>query len=77
EGDFIEVHVDCPVSECEKRDPKGLYKKARNGEIKGFTGIDAPYESPNSPELVLHTDQADVNECSEQLVSFLEEKGWI
>ncbi|MGI8315208.1 adenylyl-sulfate kinase [Halobacillus mangrovi] len=77
EGDFIEVHVDCPIEECEKRDPKGLYQKARNGEIKGFTGIDAPYESPRSSELTLHTDQADVNECALQLVSFLEDKGWV
>ncbi|ARI77395.1 adenylyl-sulfate kinase [Halobacillus mangrovi] len=76
-GDFIEVHVDCPIEECEKRDPKGLYQKARNGEINGFTGIDAPYESPSSSELTLHTDRADVNECALQLVSLLEDKGWI
>ena len=50
---FVEVHVDTPIEECERRDPKGLYAKARAGEIKGFTGIDDPYEAPTSPELVL------------------------
>ena len=49
EGDFIEVHVDCPLEECEKRDVKGLYKKARAGEIPEFTGISAPYEAPRMP----------------------------
>ncbi|MBH0229464.1 adenylyl-sulfate kinase [Halobacillus yeomjeoni] len=76
-GDFVEVHVDCPIDECEKRDPKGLYKKARKGEIKGFTGVDAPYEKPDSPEIVLHSDRYDEEECARQLVSFLESKGWI
>ncbi|TVQ87913.1 MAG: adenylyl-sulfate kinase [Chromatiaceae bacterium] len=53
-GDFIEVFVDTPLAICEQRDPKGLYKKARAGEIKHFTGIDDPYETPESPELVIH-----------------------
>lgn len=53
--DFIEVYVDCPLDEAEKRDPKGLYKKARAGQIKNFTGIDDPYEAPEQPELVLKT----------------------
>lgn len=54
---FIEVHVDCSLAEAEKRDPKGLYKRARAGEIKNFTGIDDPYEPPVNPEIHLHTDQ--------------------
>ena len=52
-GDFVEVHIDCPVEECERRDPKGLYKKARAGEITGFTGVDDPYEAPTAAELVV------------------------
>ena len=54
-GDFIEVYVDCPVEVCEQRDVKGLYKKARAGEIKEFTGISAPYEAPTKPELMIDT----------------------
>lgn len=54
-NDFIEIHVDCPVDVCEERDPKGLYKKVRAGEIKNFTGIDAPYEAPEKPEVVIDT----------------------
>lgn len=60
--DFIEVHVDCALSEAERRDPKGLYKKARAGEIKNFTGIDDPYEAPEKPEIHLHTDQMSLEE---------------
>ena len=56
---FVEVFVDTPIEECERRDPKGLYAKARAGEIKGFTGIDDPYEAPRSPELVLRPDDGD------------------
>jgi bifunctional enzyme CysN/CysC len=58
---FIEVHVDTDVEECARRDPKGLYAKARAGEIKGFTGVDAPYESPERPELHIDTAQVDVS----------------
>jgi len=60
---FIEVFVDTPLELCEQRDPKGLYKKARAGEIKGFTGIDDPYEAPDKPELTLETAEASVDEC--------------
>lgn len=77
EGDFIEVFVDCPLEECEKRDRKGLYEKARSGEIKGFTGIDAPYEAPTSPELVLHTHERDIETCANQVIDYLDEKGWV
>ena len=72
---FIEVFVDCPLEVCESRDPKGLYKKARAGELKGFTGIDAPYEAPQSPELVVNTNELDVAACTEQVISYLMEHG--
>jgi adenylylsulfate kinase len=60
--DFIEVFVNAPLEVCEQRDPKSLYKKARAGEIKGFTGIDAPYEAPEDPEVTVHTDRQTLNE---------------
>jgi adenylylsulfate kinase len=72
---FIEVYVDCPLDEAEKRDPKGLYKKARAGQIKGFTGIDDPYEEPTNPELHLRTDQLSVPESVAKLVEMLEARG--
>ncbi|MFZ3577473.1 adenylyl-sulfate kinase [Virgibacillus sp. DJP39] len=75
--EFLEVHVDCPLAACERRDPKGLYKKARNGEIKEFTGIDSPYEAPNSPELVIKSDQFNEEECADQIISVLKEMQWI
>ena len=59
-GDFLEVFVDCPVEVCEQRDPKGIYRKARQGEIAQFTGVSAPYEIPLNPEVTLHTDREDV-----------------
>ncbi|XP_074848085.1 bifunctional 3'-phosphoadenosine 5'-phosphosulfate synthase 1 isoform X2 [Carettochelys insculpta] len=71
---FFEVFVDAPLHVCEKRDVKGLYKKARAGEIKGFTGIDSEYEKPEAPELVLKTDSCDVNECIQQVVELLQER---
>lgn len=77
EGRFIEVFVDCPLEECEKRDPKGLFKKARAGEIKEFTGISAPYEAPEKPELVIKTAEFSVEECALAVVAYLEEKGII
>ena len=77
EGDFIEVLVDCPVEVCERRDVKGLYKKARAGEIPEFTGISAPYEAPLSPEMTVHTDRHSEEECLNQLVQFLEKKGFV
>ncbi|WP_409291553.1 adenylyl-sulfate kinase [Peribacillus sp. SCS-37] len=63
EGEFIEVFVDCPLAECERRDPKQLYVKARRGEIKDFTGIDSPYEAPHSPEIILASDTLSVAEA--------------
>lgn len=74
DGEFIEVFVSCPVEECEKRDVKGLYKKAREGIIKGFTGIDDPYEEPVNPEIVVKTDKNSIEECANQILSYLESK---
>ena len=69
--DFIEVFVDCPLQEAEKRDPKGLYKKARAGEIKNFTGIDDPYEAPENPEIHLQTDRTTLEEEVDTIINFL------
>ena len=68
---FIEVFVDCALAEAEKRDPKGLYKKARAGEIKNFTGIDDPYEAPENAEIHLHTDQMSLQEEVDLLLEYL------
>lgn len=72
--DFIEVFVDTPIEICEQRDPKGLYKKARAGEIKGFTGIDAPYEAPLKPEVHLAGERP-VEELADQVIEFLKTNG--
>ncbi|MCI1576851.1 MAG: adenylyl-sulfate kinase [Weizmannia coagulans] len=77
DNEFVEIYVNCPLEECEQRDPKGLYKKARNGEIQNFTGIDAPYEAPEHPELVVETDKQPLEQAVEQVIRFLEEKGYI
>lgn len=74
---FIEVYVNCPIDEAEKRDPKGLYKKARAGEIKGFTGIDDPYEEPVKAEIELRTDQLSVAESVQVLLDELEKRGML
>jgi adenylylsulfate kinase len=71
DGSFAEVYVDCPVDLCETRDPKGMYKKARDGVIKEFTGISAPYEAPEHPEIHLRTDQYTVGECIDQILEYL------
>jgi bifunctional enzyme CysN/CysC len=72
EGEFVEVFVDTPLAECERRDPKGLYRKARAGEIRNFTGIDSPYETPMAPDVHLHTDMQSLEEMVEQLVRALQ-----
>ena len=77
EGDFVEAFVDCPLDICEQRDPKGLYKKARAGEIPEFTGISAPYEAPDNPEITLKTGAMSKEETLRALVEFLEKKGYI
>ena len=74
---FVEVHVDCALAEAEKRDPKGLYKKARAGEIKNFTGIDDPYEAPVKPEIHLHTDQMTLEEEVAIVIDYLVDNGII
>ncbi|MBN2105296.1 adenylyl-sulfate kinase [bacterium] len=71
-GRFIEIFCQCALDECEKRDPKGLYKKARAGEIKQFTGIDAPYEAPEAPEIVIETDKLTLAESVDHVLAFLE-----
>ncbi len=76
-GDFLEVHVSADVETCEKRDVKGLYKKARAGEIPNFTGISAPYEAPEKPELVMDTAAQSVAESVAQLLGFLRDKGYL
>ena len=76
-GEFIEVYVKCSVETCEKRDPKGLYKKARNAEIPNFTGISAPYEEPERPEIILDTEKYSIEECVDQLTNILFSKGYI
>ncbi|MBF5058093.1 adenylylsulfate kinase [Alcanivorax sp. 521-1] len=69
DGEFVEVFVDAPLEKCEERDPKGLYKKARAGEIKEFTGIDSPYEAPAKPEVVINTADNDIEACVKQLIA--------
>jgi adenylylsulfate kinase len=76
-GDFVEVYVDASLVTCEQRDTKGLYKKARAGEIPEFTGISAPYEEPESPELVLDTNRQSVEESVGKLVEYLDAKGYL
>jgi len=75
DDEFIEVFVDTPLDVCEQRDPKGLYKKARNGEIKHFTGIDSTYEAPESPEVHLQYQDEPAEQTAERLYALLEEKG--
>lgn len=72
--DFIEVYVKCSIETCESRDPKELYKKARSGEIKNFTGIDSPYEEPKSPEITLDTDKNDIEACVNQIIDYLDSR---
>jgi adenylylsulfate kinase len=74
---FIEIFVDCPIEECEKRDKKGIYTKARSGEIKNFTGISAPYERPKSPELVIQSDREESLEAAKRIFELLKIKGII
>nr|WP_254149930.1 adenylyl-sulfate kinase [Bacillus subtilis] len=73
-GEFNEVYIKCDLDICEQRDPKGLYKKARNGEIPFFTGIDSPYEEPEAPELVLDSGQHDREACKNQLIEFVKQQ---
>lgn len=74
QDEFIEVYIKCPLQACEDRDPKGLYKKARNGEIPAFTGIDSPYEEPMNPELIIDTDGLSVQQSVAQIVRYLQSR---
>ncbi|HEY4798433.1 MAG TPA: adenylyl-sulfate kinase [Bacteroidia bacterium] len=67
DGEFVEVYVKCPVNVCEQRDVKGLYAKARKGEIKDFTGVNAPYEEPENPEITIETNLASEEECAKKI----------
>jgi adenylylsulfate kinase len=77
DGDFIEIFVDAPLEVCEKRDPKGLYQKARAGQLKGFTGIDDPYEAPLSPELVLDAGSKQAEALADEVIAYLRTSGKI
>jgi len=76
-GDFLEIHCQCPIETCEQRDVKGLYKKARAGEIPFFTGIDSPYEAPENPELVVNTHDQSLEESVACVINLLKERGII
>ena len=75
EGEFVEISVQASLETCESRDPKGLYKKARAGEIKNFTGLDAPYEAPEKPEIVLDSDNKGVEVLAREVIAYLVAKG--
>jgi len=76
-GEFIEIFVDTPLDVCETRDPKGLYKKARNGDIKNFTGISSPYEKPEAPIIHLKTDRLDLDQCVDKIIDYLRKYEYI
>ena len=76
-GEFIEVYVKCPLEVCEQRDTKGLYKKARAGEVKEFTGISAPYEEPLNHEITIDTSKMSVEEAARVILSYLEKDGYV
>jgi adenylylsulfate kinase-like enzyme len=75
--DFLEVFVDAPIEVCESRDPKGLYKKARAGEIPEFTGISSPYEAPEDPAVHLKTGDLSLDECAAAVQAMLEQRGFL
>jgi adenylylsulfate kinase len=77
DGDFVEIYVNASLETCEERDPKGLYKKARAGEIKGFTGIDDPYEAPENPEIELDANSKGIDELVAEVVAYLEQNGYV
>jgi len=76
-GSFVEVYVKCPVDVCERRDTKGLYRKARLGELKQFTGVDDPYEEPLNPEVIVYTDRETVEESAGKVIRKLKDLGWL
>lgn len=77
ETEFIEIYIKCPLNLCEDRDIKGLYKKARAGEIKQFTGIDSPYEEPVNPELIIDSDKLSIDECVNEIIGYLVKHSYI
>ncbi len=77
DDEFIEIYIKCSLNVCEQRDVKGFYKKARQGIIKNFTGIDDPYEEPEHPEIIVETDEMNIEESVEKIMNYLEEKGYI
>lgn len=77
EGEFIEVYVKCPLEKCEARDPKGLYKKARQGIIPDFTGISSPYEAPINPDLIIETDARSIDDATKEIIQHLISKQFI
>jgi adenylylsulfate kinase len=76
-GEFVEVYVHVSLAEAEKRDPKGLYKKARAGQLKGFTGIDDPYEAPDKPEILIETEKASPADAAATILAYLEQRGFL
>ena len=76
-NEFIEIFCRCELNECEKRDPKGLYKKARAGKIPEFTGISSPYEEPDRPEIVVNTDRDTIDVCVDKIISYLERNNYL
>ncbi|PZD95366.1 adenylyl-sulfate kinase [Paenibacillus sambharensis] len=74
---FVEIYVRCPLEECERRDPKGLYKRARSNEISEFTGISAPYEEPENPELEIDTSRLDLQQSAGRVLDYLKSRGWL
>lgn len=77
DGEFIEVFVDTPLEVCENRDPKGLYKKARTGEIKNFTGVDSPYEAPLNPEIYIKNDNETIESITDTILDYLKQKKYL
>lgn len=77
EEEFVEVFIDTSLKTCEARDPKGLYQKARSGEIPNFTGISSPYEAPENPEVHIKTDEMSIEACADKVIEFLTQKGYL
>ncbi|MEA1953762.1 MAG: adenylyl-sulfate kinase [Campylobacterota bacterium] len=77
EDEFLEIYIDTPLNICESRDPKGLYKKARSGDIPNFTGISSPYEAPSNAEIHIKTDTMSIEECANEIIKYLETKGYL
>ncbi|MCQ6274875.1 adenylyl-sulfate kinase [Bacillus sp. V3B] len=77
QGEFIEIYVKCSLEECENRDPKGLYKKARQGEISNFTGVSAPYEEPEKPEIIIETNLYSANECVDKIINYIKQNDYL